>query len=479
MATQTIDPPFAPRGQAKKWDASDWATLLAITADDYESAIATFERHVSTAYRGLITGDGWTFEPQKQEYVRRNGRVLGDDDLKSIMLLFVLSQEHELENAAESMARGDTEIEDWQEFAASIIKDLYVAAAIVAAGGVDQLTPEDTEYVIGSPTEDREVPDYDFPEDAPAGGLADAFTRLQDFADAVEAGEKRANTSAGVIYRGGLYAAPANTVFEEVRRSGQMRRTDEDGNALQIEERNVLDDQAQHCRTTEFTEGCPEITASGWAPIGSYPAPGLRTCGAKCRCRMVYREKPDAPDNLTLSVEDEDRQVLLELSNNNRDPSNGQYTFGPRLAANTGSSGGGNPKALAASLTGGELGTGLTDDQLRDAAEDYAKKNLQGKSFVNLDTGRTIRIARSGINKVINSAADIRKAQLVPAIPDMIEHGRLIKTEMPTNPTDPVVAYYRFQTRVRIGTQDYDVNFLVRELSGGEWYYNHGIGPVK
>lgn len=311
--TQTIAPPFAPRGKPAIWKDDDWKLLLLIGDDDYDSAENAFERHVPQSYRGIITGDGWTFDPDTQQYVRRNGKPLNDADLKSIMLLFVLAEENELEELAESAARGDLEIDEWQDQSAVIIKDVYVASAIVGAGGVDRLTPEDIAEVSGRPDPDiakevgyesvapaqgsvpRKPGEYEDVEPAqggnlPPGGLADAFTRLDRFAKQVESGDVK--SSAAMIRRAGQYAPPANGIYESARNSSQGRRVDENGTAVAVEERNILDDDAAHCHSTPISEGCPEITDAGWADFGTYPLPGLRTCGPKCRCRMEYRTKP-------------------------------------------------------------------------------------------------------------------------------------------------------------------------------------------
>jgi hypothetical protein len=292
MAVETVPPPFKPRGNSIAWDQAAWLLLLSITDDDYTAAISLFEQHVAQAYRGIITGDGWTFDKQDAQYVRRNGKPLKSGDLKSIMLLFTLSIAHDLQDDAEAMVRGDTTIGDWQTAAAAKIKSTYIASAMVGAGGRDNFDEVDAKNTIGAPTEDRTVPEGIIDPDATPGGLADALTRLQDFAVGVETGAARANTSAIVIYRAGLYTGPANTMYEDALRNANIKRLDDDLNALEMEERNVLDDAAEHCSTNEYTEGCPECTEAGWVPIGTLPLPGLRTCGSNCHCGMSYRIKP-------------------------------------------------------------------------------------------------------------------------------------------------------------------------------------------
>lgn len=49
------------------------------------------------------------------------------------------------------------------------------------------------------------------------------------------------------------------------------------------EQRNVLEDRAHACSE------CPEITALGWQPVGSFSNPGERECRGNCRCFLQFR----------------------------------------------------------------------------------------------------------------------------------------------------------------------------------------------
>lgn len=305
-----ISPPFHPRGHANRWDDDIWLGWLLIDDDSIDIATSSWERHVGPAYRGIIDGDGWEFDVSTQQYVRRNGKVLDDLDLKWLMLLYSGAIANEMEEQAESMVRGDVLIEDWQDEAAASVKDLYLNAGAVAAGGFNRLMRDDLSYIIGSPTEGRSLPGAAGVKTSgnPPGGLADAFTRLYDFANGVDLKSDRANSSPVVIRRAGMYALPAHTIFEEIRRNSFTRMRDVTGKQIDWQELNVLDDTAEHCRTDEYTEGCEDISEAGWAPIGTYPAPGLRSCGPRCRCHMVYRVTP--PNELK-DATDADVQKLV------------------------------------------------------------------------------------------------------------------------------------------------------------------------
>ncbi|MBF0456750.1 MAG: hypothetical protein HQK99_02525 [Nitrospirae bacterium] len=66
----------------------------------------------------------------------------------------------------------------------------------------------------------------------------------------------------------------------------------------------------------------------------------------------------------------------------------------------------------------------------RDEAEDWAKENLQGKSFVNKDTGWGIDIANKGIKKIRSGdrLTPLDHLEAVRAIPDLIKNAVLDET---------------------------------------------------
>ena len=123
-------------------------------------------------------------------------------------------------------------------------------------------------------------------------------------------------------------------------------------------------------------------------------------------------------------------------------------------------------------LTGREFGA-VTDAQVRDAAESYARQHLQGKTWVNRSTGIRVSLSKRGINKIINNSADVTRARLIPAIPLLVESGLPDGPEEPGKPDSHYEAYRRFMSAVTITGQNRPVKFLIGRDHGGHWYYNH------
>ncbi|HEX8325790.1 MAG TPA: hypothetical protein VF595_17935, partial [Tepidisphaeraceae bacterium] len=100
-------------------------------------------------------------------------------------------------------------------------------------------------------------------------------------------------------------------------------------------------------------------------------------------------------------------------------------------------------------VEGNELGHHDDIKSLRAAATAHAKAHLHGKTFTNDETRHDITLSSRGLTKILNNAAsDPRRAVLTTAIPQLIKHGKLIKTEPPAKAKQQdanVVAYHRFQ----------------------------------
>jgi hypothetical protein len=171
------------------------------------------------------------------------------------------------------MIAGELFLPKWQEFMASTVKNAYLCEAALAVGGFANLTLEDIEVVQG---------------DVGVSGLADSLERLQTFAIGVEQGEVRADTNDYVLYRAGLYLTPARNIFESVRVNSHVRAVDDKGELLWKSYRNILGMAEEHCSSDARSEGCLEVTAAGWQPIGYLPDIGERRCGCGCKCSWEF-----------------------------------------------------------------------------------------------------------------------------------------------------------------------------------------------
>lgn len=270
--------------------------------DDDDDILALWYRHASPAYAGLLTHDGWeldTSDPTRIGYVSDTGTKLGPDQLRSLAIGFTTACELDLEHNAQDLLSGEIDVDEWMARHKQTTDDEIFLLAALGAGGIDELTDEDYATIRGRVTTPKMI----------GTGIADANSRLDAFADELsaeppepdkgvvgdvqESGGQigQAGSEAQVVNRAGMYGRQF-AIFESVRRDATMRLAQMLG--LKLQERNRLNDLAKHCRSTEFTVGCPECTEQGWVNIGSLPDVGERSCGQGCLCGLEYRLAPEA-----------------------------------------------------------------------------------------------------------------------------------------------------------------------------------------
>ena len=113
---------------------------------------------------------------------------------------------------------------------------------------------------------------------------------LRGFAREVASGKQARNGI--LLVRSDLYASAARGTYEDM---GTYVNQVYGG---RTQERRVLGD-AEHCRTVRTRaeavlgqpglEGCVELAAKGWQPIGSLPKIGQSPCRSNCKCTKIYR----------------------------------------------------------------------------------------------------------------------------------------------------------------------------------------------
>ena len=95
-----------------------------------------------------------------------------------------------------------------------------------------------------------------------------------------------------LLVRSDLYASAARGTYED---TGTYVNQVYGG---RTQERRALGD-AEHCHTVRTRaeavmaqpglEGCVELAAKGWQPIGSLPKIGQSPCRSNCKCTKIYR----------------------------------------------------------------------------------------------------------------------------------------------------------------------------------------------
>lgn len=278
----------APGGPPDDRARDAWLLLALLTPGDVDAANTLWRAHAPPSLAGLLDGTGgWSWDDQRQQYSSRTGRTLGGMDLKRLALLFAMAVEEDMRREASNMSVGIKPLATWERDMADLIKDVNIAEAALARGGLSNLDAPALARVSGLPAPTPGQPILIPPAVAPPG-IAFSLDRLQSFAADVAEAVKPAMTSEdGIVARASLYAAASQSTFEDAKRESHRAARDGKGRALFLFERNILG-EAQHCSNGEFTEGCIEVTRAGWSPIGTLPLPGLRTCGPNCACELIF-----------------------------------------------------------------------------------------------------------------------------------------------------------------------------------------------
>ncbi|MFC2752086.1 MAG: hypothetical protein ACFN9G_01850 [Cardiobacterium sp.] len=139
----------------------------------------------------------------------------------------------------------------------------------------------------------------------------------------------------------------------------------------------------------------------------------------------------------------------------------------------------GNTTSPVARLTGEEIATDLNPDNVVEATRDWFKANLQGKVFHRKGVG-DIRITGGSWKKKLrfNLKRDLLKARLIPAIPDVLQHGHYYgREELAKVRDDNIVAFHYFGANVEVGGNVVEVSVSVAEDQFGKLFYNINPNP--
>lgn len=153
---------------------------------------------------------------------------------------------------ADALRTRKLSIGDWELSMRRLIKNGHLAAAAAARGGWGRLSPADYGRV--------------------GQAVRGQYEYLRNFAREIEAGLPLDGRFAS---RSTLYAEAArNHYHAHERAQAATRGFDEERNVLHV---------AEHC------DGCLEQDARGWVAIGELVPVGQRTCMARCKCSIEYR----------------------------------------------------------------------------------------------------------------------------------------------------------------------------------------------
>ena len=244
----------------KRNDDALWVLLLLSLHDGDPQKV--WQQLTPSAFGGLLTLNGFTWNPQTQTYRSNSGTNVNGTAVQRLIVNAGHAAEIEIETSLQD-AIHTGELAKWRADSMDQLVGLYAASAAAGAGGFNNLNEAQLQDVIGSTDQ----------------GLTGAATSLSDIVSGLSSGDV---TQPQAVSRAGMNAAVAHSIYQAVRRSSHRSARDNAGNLIFLQERNVLTQLAQHCGE------CPALSDLGNQPIGSLPLPGQRECGPMCRCHLAY-----------------------------------------------------------------------------------------------------------------------------------------------------------------------------------------------
>jgi hypothetical protein len=133
-------------------------------------------------------------------------------------------------------------------------------------------------------------------------------------------------------------------------------------------------------------------------------------------------------------------------------------------------------------IEGNEIFTESKDREVvRRTVYDYAKRNLQGKTVRNHDSGFLIRISAKGLHETLQKRG-LSHFRSIYAIPEMIKKAKYVGGPYRDRKGRPDLSYHRFRCSLSIDRERYLVNMVVYEVRGDEdvkRYYDHSLSTIK
>ncbi|MBF0488840.1 MAG: hypothetical protein HQK98_11845, partial [Nitrospirae bacterium] len=117
----------------------------------------------------------------------------------------------------------------------------------------------------------------------------------------------------------------------------------------------------------------------------------------------------------------------------------------------------------------------------RDEAEDWAKENLQRKTFVNEDSGWGIDIASKGIKKIRSGdrLTPLDHLEAVRAIPDLIKNAVLAETRPDRDNNPDIKNIHIFYAPLEIDGKLYRAKLTVMESANSKKFYDHSLTELE
>ncbi len=201
-----------------------------------------------------MAANTYRWSAERLSYLDARGNVVPDTTIRKAVEGFTRLAGAHMREYTQALQAGTITVEQWRALMRRDVKLAHSAAAIIAHGGREQMTPSDWGWV--------------------GQRVRQQYEYLTRFANGLVARE--IPLDGRVVRRAGLYAESAKLTFEAMRsRDAQAAGFDQ--------ERNILGKNERHCKE------CPILADAGWVPAGSLPPIGERECRLGCRCVIARR----------------------------------------------------------------------------------------------------------------------------------------------------------------------------------------------
>lgn len=127
-------------------------------------------------------------------------------------------------------------------------------------------------------------------------------------------------------------------------------------------------------------------------------------------------------------------------------------------------------------LDGSEVAPDDADQsQLRSAAKTYFDKHLRGLKVGSEALGQTVGFSTAGFKEARAWSAHPDKLRLFPAVPKVIEHGKLVRSDPPSSPRpgEAVRMFHTLEAPVSLRGEALTMQVVVREAVNGSFHYDH------
>lgn len=209
---------------------------------------------------GLLDGDGYIYDPQKQTYRRAGGRVLSQSRMRAAVKQVSDEGSLRMRKSTQQLIAGTILLSVWFSRMQSLMRALYRTIWTLSVGGFafEDDTTRNEFYLL----------------------TLLQFNYLDNFYYQLEHGTQALNGLA--MSRAGMYGDYGNGLYQNIGLEFAIR-------ARKTEARRILGPTENHCRDDGVRAGCWELAELGWIPIEHMVPIGEAVCYSNCLCHIIYR----------------------------------------------------------------------------------------------------------------------------------------------------------------------------------------------